>query len=72
MSLVERKWGKKLHLVFKTRTGEIYLGPKARPRPDRVKRAIEYVDEVAGEYAGHYQALREKLLALLPEEEETS
>jgi hypothetical protein len=72
LSLVERKWGKKIHLVFKMRgPKEIYLGPKDRPNKEKVRQALEYVDQMKQEYVKHYDGLRERLQALLKEESET-
>jgi hypothetical protein len=72
LSLVERKWGKKIHLVFKMRgPREIYLGPKDKPNRDKVRQALEYVDQMKEEYVKHYDGLRERLEALLKGESET-
>lgn len=71
MSLVERKWGKKIHLVFKMRgPKEIYLGPKDRPNKEKVRQALNYVEQMKEEYVKHYDGLRERLQALLKEEPE--
>lgn len=72
MSLVERKWGKKIHLVFKMRgPKEIYLGPKDRPNREKVRQALNYADQMKEEYVKHYDGLRERLQALLEEGPET-
>ena len=66
MSLVERKWGKKVHLVFKMRgPKELYLGPKEAPAPEKVREALHYVETMKKEYDQHYDELKEKLLKLL-------
>jgi hypothetical protein len=66
LSLVERKWGKKVHLVFKMRgPKELYLGPKDNPNPDKVRQALLYVDQMKAEYTSHYDNLKERLEALL-------
>jgi len=71
LSLVERKWGKKIHLVFKMRgPKEIYLGPKDRPNKEKVRQALNYVEQMKEEYVKHYDGLRERLQALLKEEPE--
>lgn len=67
---MERKWGRKVHLVFKMRgPRELYLGPRDNPNPEKVKLAIKYVDELETEYKEHYEALRMKLAALLRSED---
>jgi len=72
LSLVERKWGKKIHLVFKMRgPKEIYLGPKDRPNREKVRQALNYADQMKEEYVKHYDGLRERLQALLEEGPET-
>ena len=64
---MERKWGKKVHLVFKMRgPRELYLGPKDAPAPEKIKEALHYVEMMKNEYNQHYDELREKLLKLLP------
>jgi len=66
VSLVERKWGKKVYLVFKMRgPKELYLGPRDNPNPEKVREALLYVERMRGEYVSHYDALKERLQALL-------
>ncbi len=70
MSLVERKWGKKVHLVFKMRgPQELYLGPKDKPNPERVRQALLYVEKMKDEYVSHYDNLKSRLEALIEEGE---
>jgi len=66
LSLVERKWGKKIHYVFKMRgPKELYLGPKEKPNPERVKEALQYVEQLESEYVRHYDELKDRLSTLL-------
>jgi len=62
MSVIRRKFRKRMFLYITLGTEHLYLGPEDRPDPEKVYRAIDYIRK----RIGHYEELLNNLERLIP------